>query len=292
MFDTANCDPLEILTRENEIAVTLVERLAEEGQVLPGNEEAAPGRLTEGLRLLGQYRALHGRRFEKAVEPEARNVAMPTCFEHLDQIHRENVALPGRMADVLESLGCFARGEEGARARFTTALASFTQEEYDHLRYEGDYPLSCLQATLPDDARDRILAGFASSTADMADLERHIDQYLSRPAGRPGSVFPVRCAHPGCAAVGEASTFPSTEGHLVFRAPAGWTIGKTKVPPTESDARLRSRLDFRCPEHAGEGVAPGDSSPPTAAARECACLTPAASPAPGVCCGPVSEGSA
>jgi hypothetical protein len=249
------------LARENEISTKLVERLAEASLFLRSGDPVTPGEISEGLRLLDQYRALHARRFHENLEPEARTVAMPSCFEHLDTIARDGSTLEQRFARALESLDAYTRGETDGRTRLADELDKLTQEEYDRIRYEGDYPLSCLQTTLPDAAASRVRAGFDQTVAEAADLEHHVDRYLAQAPGQGGTKLVIRCQHPGCSAKGQAETYPANGGHLGIQPPAGWKA--VPRPPREKDGKFVVDIDFRCPEHSNLGE-PSGGTPRTA----------------------------
>lgn len=286
MTKTELDDPLEELARENEMSTKLVERLAETSQSLRSGRPVPPGEISEGLRLLDQYRALHARRFHENLEPEARTVAMPSCFEHLDTIARDGSTLEQRFARALEPLDAYTRGEADGRTRLADELDRLTQEEYDRIRYEGDYPLSCLQTTLPDEAAGRVRAGFGQTGVEAADLEHHVDRYLAHAPGEGGTKLAVRCQHPGCSAKGQAETYPANGGHLGIQPPAGWKA----VPrsPQVRDREFVVDIDFCCPEHSnlgeplggtprtGGGLAPevNPNGIARAAPHECACCDP------------------
>jgi hypothetical protein len=190
-------DPLEELSRENEILTKLVERLAEAGLSLRSDRPESPGRISEGLRLLNQYRSLHGRRFRENLEPEARVVAMPGCFEHLDQLDRQLTETDPKWETAVRALDSYTRGEADARERLAKELDTLTQDEYDRIRYEESYPLSCLVSVFPGDAASRVNTEFDRTRAQTADLEQLIERYLGQGprddgAGAPGSnPFPV-----------------------------------------------------------------------------------------------------
>jgi hypothetical protein len=279
-------DPLDEMARENAISMKLVERLAEAGQSLHSDRPESPGRIAVGLRLLKQYRTLHARRFRDHLEPEARVVAMPGCFEHLDVLDRQNIETDPRWGRVADTLDAYARGEAGALERLAGELDTFTQEEYDRVRFEGDYPLSCLASALPADAAGRVSTGFAKTRVEIADLERHIGRYLAERPGTEGTRFAIHCRSPGCVATGEAETFPAVNGHLGIHPPSGWKAVSRR--PRVTDGKVVVDLDFSCPTHAGsaegEGQGPSDGGTNTSQAkslpvldepnRKCTCCDP------------------
>jgi hypothetical protein len=189
--------PLEELAREDEILTKLVERLAEAGLSLRSDRPESPDRISKGLRLLNQYRLLHGRRFRENLEPEARIVAMPGCFEHLDRLDRRSTEADRMWETLARALDSYTRGEADAPERLAKELDTFTQDEYDRIRYEETYPLSCLLSVFPEDAASRVNTEFGRTRAQTVDLEQLIERYLGQGpradgAGAPGSnPFPV-----------------------------------------------------------------------------------------------------
>jgi len=180
-------DPLEELDRENEILTKLVERLAEAGLSLRSDRPETSDRISEGLRLLSQYRSLHGRRFRENLEPEARIVAMPGCFEHLDHLDRQFTEPDPKWETVVSALDSYARGEAGAPERLAKELDTFTQDEYDRIRYEETYPLSCLLSVFPEDAANRVNTEFDRTNAQTAHLEQLIERYLGQSPREDGA---------------------------------------------------------------------------------------------------------
>jgi hypothetical protein len=279
-------DPLEELARENEVSTKLVERLAEAGLSLRSDRPESPGRISEGLRLLGQYRSLHGRRFRESLEPEARIVAMPGCFEHLDLLDRQTTETDPKWEAVVNALHAYTRGEADARESLARELDTLTQEEYDRIRYEGTYPLSCLVTVFPGEAASRVNAEFDRTRTEAAELDQRIERYLGEKPGAEGTKFAVHCRNLGCTANGEAETFPAENGHLGIRPPAGW-----KVVPRTPRAELGKvvvDLDFRCPVHpetpGGAGQGPSEDGAGASGAnpfaivdeqtRKCTCCDP------------------
>lgn len=277
-------DPLEELSRENEVATRLVERLGETALGLRNGGATSPGDLAEGIRLLLQYRRLHARRFDDDLQPEARIVAMPTCFQHLDTVDRNTREADQESGRLLGDLQAYDRGEPGALARLAGSLDTFTQRQYAALQYEGDYPLSCLRATLPEEAARRVRKGFDRDIAGLTDLEAHIERYLARSPGSPGERVPIRCHHEGCAARAEAETYPAQNGYLGLKAPVGWK-SVSEIPRVVDDRKIAIEVDYYCPDHATadleRGPRPGNSQPakasparPEEEATECPCCNP------------------
>lgn len=242
--------PLDELARENEVTKRLVERLGELAATLKEGGAASRGELAEGVRLLGQYRRLHAGRLDRDLQPEARRVAMPGCFEHLDRILADHREEETEVQSVLDRLSGPEPTSGEARRAMGEALEAFAQKVYDHVNYENDYPLSCLVATLPDDASDRVEVQFQPTRAPLADLEGHIDRLLERPIGPAASGLTVHCAHAGCGRAASAAIEPSAGGSIRLRSPTGWSV-RSGSPTVAGSGRIHTQVDYFCPEHAG-----------------------------------------
>lgn len=284
MSESAEESPLDALSHENETSQSLIERLAEAGAQLRTGDDVPGGEIAAGLRLLRQYRSLHARRMDDGLLPEARPVAMPGCFEHLDRTvkdHAEHAALiDGLLRDVEGTTSI----EPGRRPALGQRLEELASRLYDDVHHEDDYPLSCLVPMLPDDAAGRLAAKYATDAGERGDLDAHIHHYLDRPLGQEASDLAVACAHPGCAEHAAAQMVPARGGLFGIRAPPGWTAAASR-PTLEASGKVRLRVEFACPAHAqGEGkVSAPERRVPTAheAKRSGSPTAP--------CCGPVEE---
>ena len=246
-------DPLDELNRENDVIQRLDERLAEFATWLHHGDAVAPGEIAEGLRLFEQYLSVHARRFDEGLEPEARPVAMSTCFEHLDAIDRDHGEWTGRAARARQALESYAHGATDGREQLAKELDAFTQHEYEQVQHENDYPLSCLRSALPDEAAQRARQSFDRTRVEVGDLDRHVEEYLGRRPGGSLARFPVRCSQPGCSARGQAESYPAENGFLGLRAPKGWT--STSRPPRRTSDRVVSvDLDYWCPDHSSSSA--------------------------------------
>lgn len=241
-------DPLKELARENDVLRSLDERLAELALALREGGDVAVGELGDGLRLYEQYLGLHARRFGDGLGPEARPVAMSTCFEHLDALVRDRGEAGGRLGRARAALATYAREAAPGREGLARELEALTEHESDELRYENDYPLACLLSALPDDAAGRVVQGFAETRAELDDLDRHVQDYLARPPGHATVALVVRCHDPGCRARGEAESYPDERGHLALRAPRGWTA-VPHDPRLVDGTRVTVEVDYYCPTH-------------------------------------------
>lgn len=251
-------DPLDELARENEVIGRLDERLGELALGLRTGTEPSPGEIAEGLRLFEQYVGVHALRFDEALEPEARPVAMSSCSEHLDAIHQDRAVLPERLAPVRTVLGRYAPADPERREALARELATLAQHEHEKLDYENDVPLSCLRAALPDDAARRVARTFDRTQRPLEDLEGHIERYLHREPGKATERFPVRCAHSGCPRRSEAESYPAERGHLGIRGPTGWKV--VPRPPKFTGGVVTLGIDFWCPDHV---PAPAPAAPST-----------------------------
>ena len=241
-------DPLDQLAHESDVTGKLIERLAETALTLAGGQDTGPGELREGLGLLQQYLAVHAARVDRDLRPEAEAVAMPGCFDHLDDLAKDHRSAQERIDEVLGVVREYARDREASRARLAKALTDLTERIHEDLAYEGDYPLSCLRAALPEEAASRVSATYRRTDADVSDLERHIARHLG--SGPRGAEHPllVRCRHVGCEAEGSAAVRPSTEGRLGIEVPEGWSV-ESQPAAMGADGTVRLRVDFFCANH-------------------------------------------
>ena len=264
--ETEAQDPLDELARENNVIQRLDDRLGEIGILLGNGVDVPPGEIAEGLRLFEQYVAIHSRRFDEGLQPEARPVAMATCFDHLDAISRDRAGTAQRVARMNAAISAYARGEGEGRTRLVKELEDFTQHEFEEVRYENDYPLSCLRATLPDDAAGRVLSSFNRTASEVDDLDRHVEQYLRHEPGKALHRFVVRCAQPGCIQKSEGESCPAENGHLGIRGPRGWKA--VADPPRVADRQGKPvvvSIHYFCPAHSAGPADSAKTTPRTAA---------------------------
>ncbi len=248
-------DPVEELQRENEVTERLLERLLEEAQRLRGGQPVPTGEISAGLRLLGQYLRLHVARLDLGLMPEAREVAMQTCFAHLDKIVEDHLEERRLLDEAKAALLDHEKGRADSSSRLAEALERLTQRDHEVGTYEGDYPLSCLVTALPEEASKRVAEQFAPTHRELADLDAHIERHLSSAGGKGSSLLAVHCAHEGCEARDGAHVVPGPGGRLELVAPiGGWRVSSQKVVPY-GNGTVRIRVDFQCPRHAS--VAPG-----------------------------------
>ncbi|MGH9920703.1 MAG: hypothetical protein ACRD6W_17765, partial [Nitrososphaerales archaeon] len=247
-------DPLAELQRENEVIERLLARLEEIALILKDGKDVAPGEVSEGLHLLDQYLGIHARRIDEDLQPEARLVAMSTCFVHLDRIVRDHTEATRRTAEALRALTEYENPTLESRGRLADSLEQLASQDHDAVVYEGDFPLSCLLSALPDDAAGRVSEKFAATDPDMKDAQGHIERLLASPPGEAGSSLKVHCSHADCHASTEGRVIPGRQGKLGLLAPPGGWIASPQQPRMNHDGAIRVRIDFYCPEHDGPSV--------------------------------------
>lgn len=286
MVEHGSRDPLKELAHENEVAREMAKRLNEVAHSLTVGRVVPPGEIAEGLRLWEQYRSLHERRFHDDLLPEARSVAAGSCPWRLDLVVHDQADEVPRIARAKSALQQYTRGDAQSGARLAVELDWIARERLSAMRYEDDYPLSCLDATLSDEAVSRVRHALDRTKQEAADLERHITHYLSRPSGEPGRILVVHCQHRGCASMAQAETFPAENGHLGIQPPIGWKA--TSRPPLLGPETVIVEVDFLCPNHAKPSPGPmggrerGDErdlgpdpmGQPTAEEESCSCRDP------------------
>ncbi len=242
-------DPLEELQRENDVIKGITERILEVALLLKDGKDVPVGEVAEELRLFEQYLTLHIQRMDRELQPEARPVAMTTCYEHLDRLVRDHEAESQRIREARAALEEYGTGVPHARARLGELLEKLANQGYEVSVYEGDYPLSCLISTLPEDAAQRVGAKFSATQGEVADLDQHVQKLLKSPAGHEDQKVAVRCAQDGCTRSDEAQVVPGPQGQLGLIPPVGgWEISSQKVE-VRGDDTVRVHLTFRCPDH-------------------------------------------
>jgi hemerythrin-like domain-containing protein len=277
-------DPLDELEHENEVSEKLVERLAEVAIELKEGRSPPPGEIAEGLRLLEQYRRVHAERVDHVLRPEARPVAMNTCFRHLDAITKDHGTEAERIERARRALEEVRRDLPEARTRLAQALADLTEKDHESLNYENDYPLSCLRSVLPDAAAARVAEAFGQTATEITDLEGHIARYLELVSGTPVRGLTVRCRRASCQANSESHVVPSADGRLGIEVPVGWQV-ISQPPVSGEDGTIRLKVDFCCPAHHEERTlgTPIDEGVSVSSRERTEDLEP------GDCCGPIPQ---
>lgn len=170
--------PIEEMARENEITEKIIERLAEMAESLQSDRPVPIAEIRTGIRLLQQYHQLHAFRFDHDLQPAARGVAMPGCYEHLDRITRDHAS---DLKALDELVAQFPAGGVVTISRsfdLGRQLQDRMERLHDDIVYEGDYPLSCLITALPDATEARIEEKFVVNHAELARLEAAIEGFL------------------------------------------------------------------------------------------------------------------
>ncbi|MGI0052798.1 MAG: hypothetical protein ACRECR_00870, partial [Thermoplasmata archaeon] len=137
------------------------------------------------LRLLDRYLGVHVRRMDQDLQPEARIVAMSSCFPHLDRVTRDHWDTARRVRDALGALASYEDASEATRRAFAESIEELASRAYDTVVFEGDYPLACLASALPDDAASRVYHKFVASEYEISDVEVEIERLLARPLSDP-----------------------------------------------------------------------------------------------------------
>ena len=241
-------NPLEELERENAQIQRLLESLLETATELKAGREVPSGRVSEGLRLLEQYSQLHVKRMDQDLQPEARPVAMSTCFDHLDQMTRDHAEDLARVETLLRRAAGSFTLIEPERGEVVGELEELTERLYTDLTHENDYPLSCLVATLPEEAAQRLAQRFTEDQHVLDDLDLHIERYLTRPSEKGARTLAVTCVYPGCNAKGEAKVRPAADGRLGLELPEGWKAN-AGAPRVLKEETIQVHVQFRCPLH-------------------------------------------
>lgn len=245
-------DPLNELFRENELAKGLLEHLAELAAKLRIGPGVSSAEVTDGLHLLGAYRLLHARRFDRDFQPEARPVANPKCYEHLDRIAEDRATEGATIASVLRSSHLADDGTPATRREFARQIDALVEADRERILYETDYPLACLLSILPEETAAEILQRFADTQEELRDLEEHIQRYIASPSATSSERHvPLACAHAGCPAKVDIVLAAGTEGALTLNLASGW---KVVLRPTRvaGSGDIEFSVKGCCPEHVSE----------------------------------------
>ncbi len=253
MPETAVHDPVQELRRENEVLHELLERFEAEASVLRSGKDVPPLEVAEGLQLLDDYVRIHVQRLDDDLRQAAREIVVWPCFEHLGKLLRDRDDASRLLGSARRALDRYEAGAAGSRAALTEALDDLSSRDDEISLYEMGSPLSCLVAALPDDTSKRLAERFGDSQDEVADLERHIREFLATPAGAAGSRVNVRCSQTNCTAFGSARLVLDHAGRQGMVAPeGGWRVVSQKVK-LGGDGVARVRLDCLCPQHEDPG---------------------------------------
>lgn len=258
MVEIEPSDPIEELQREHEVVRPLLERLVEVGERMKSGEDVPAGEIQGGLSLLDEYlHRVHATRIDQDLLPEARPVAMTTCFEHLDRIVHDHAASRERAERLRGLVAAYGKDPSGSRGELAEGLITLASEDHDLMTYEETYPFSCLVSVLPDEAASRVHGAFLKDgSGDLSDLEAHITRYLARPVGARETVS-VKCSEPGCSRSGEAVLGATPTGRLALAPPPGGWTAEPAAPKANGPSRIRVDVAMRCPEH---GPAPAEAA--------------------------------
>ncbi len=256
MLATQSKDPLDELLHEEEVLEKLLDRVADLPTETPSGPEGGWEELREGLDLLARYWAIHVQRFDRDFQPRARLAARPVpragCFEHLDRITLERPDQEDPLEALLGEVGRAGERTPEMRRKVATDLKDLVDRLREAIRHEVEYPLSCLFTALSEDASVEVMERFASTAADLAEIEERIRDYVDRPPGSLSSkTLHLTCAHPGCPAETDAKVRSLPGRPLSVEPPPGWqAVSVAERAQREVDNPLRVR--GCCPRHASE----------------------------------------
>lgn len=249
-------DPLDELLRENGVAEQLVQRLVALASALRSGVAVPGSRLAEGLSLLERYWMLHGRRFDRDFQPQARPFARPVpmarCTDHLDRIEEER---PHDLSEASALLDGLSRSSDAAPVRRDEVgrrLIHLAERLRDAIRYETEYPLSCLLSALPEEVEERVTQSFTTTDRELTELEAQVSHYLDSTAeGGASESWSGACVHPHCGTTAPLTLQKRDAAGLFLTLPPGWQVAS---PPSASTEPLLRELRFGvcCPGHAAE----------------------------------------
>jgi hemerythrin-like domain-containing protein len=171
---------LEELHREHEFAERLLERLVEVGERVKSGEQIDPKTLRFGVGLLEAYlHRVHASQMDRELRPEARKVAMPGCFEHLDRMGANHVEMRRRAKELFELIHRWDAGDESPRGAIGDQLIALASLDHDVAAYEETYPLMCLQTVLSEEASNRLSGRFADHAGTRTALEKNVERFLT-----------------------------------------------------------------------------------------------------------------
>ncbi|MCL4323879.1 MAG: hypothetical protein M1144_00185 [Candidatus Thermoplasmatota archaeon] len=168
-------DPLEGIRHENEVTSRLLDRLQEAARKLRSDPGTSGEEILSALSRLEEYHhQLHGSELRDGLIPEARSVMMDSCASHLDGISRHYVEDGEALKSLREIVANHAYDDPASRRELADLLEQIVAAERSELAHETDYPLSCLETVLPDDARERLSTLRERQRRRRADIERTV----------------------------------------------------------------------------------------------------------------------
>lgn len=175
---------LEELHREHEVAERLLERLVEVGERVKAGEQIDPKTLRFGVGLLEAYlHRVHASQMDLELRPEARKVAMPSCFERLDRMGTNHEEMRRRAKKLLDLIQHWDTGDVSSRGEIGDQLVALASLDHDVATYEETYPLMCLETALPEEAASRLSGRFADHAGTRTALERNVERFLAYTEG-------------------------------------------------------------------------------------------------------------
>lgn len=150
-------DPLEGIRHENEVTSHLLDRLQDSvDQLRSGDSVSGDVILSLIEKLEAYHHRLHGAELMEGLLPEARPVMMDTCATHLDDVARHYADEGEVLRSLQDIVANHACDDPSSRKDLADILEHIVLAERAAIAHETDYPLTCLETVLPDDARERL----------------------------------------------------------------------------------------------------------------------------------------
>lgn len=150
-------DPLEGIRHENEVTSHLLDRIQDSVHQLRSRDPVSGDEILSLMEKLEAYHhRLHGTELTEGLLPEARPVMMDTCATHLDDVvqhYTDEGDVFRSLRDIVANHAC---DDPSSRKDLADILEHIVLAERTELSHENEYPLACLEAVLPDDARERL----------------------------------------------------------------------------------------------------------------------------------------
>ena len=171
---------LEELNREHAVIEPLLERLVEVGERIKIGGAVEPRTVLLGVGLLEAYlHRVHANQLDRELTPEARTVAMPGCFVHLDQMHTNHQAMRRHAQELLVEIRQWSAGDESRRTPVGDRLIDLASEDHSAANFEETYPLMCLETVLPEESDRQLAARFDRHAGTRGALEANVARFLA-----------------------------------------------------------------------------------------------------------------
>ncbi len=171
---------LEQLSQEHDFIQPLLERLVDIGARIRVGGSVPPRTAFIGVALLDAYlHRVHISEEDKELRLEAEAVALPRCTTNLGGMTTNHREMCRRTQETLTDIRRWASGNEEVRPRVGNGIMELVSKDYEAVRYEETYALSCLQTELPQVANERLAARFADHAGTRNALEVRIGRFLA-----------------------------------------------------------------------------------------------------------------